>query len=501
MARLPTPGGDSNQWGDILNDYLAQAHNSDGTLKKAAVEATSPSATAISFTPTGDITATNAQAAVMQTSNNLSTHIDTLHKPFVNVPASWGTQWKEARTEAGSRRVNVHIWSDSIGAQGLGASNRRTTSMAGLIQSNLQNTYGNGGTGYLSHEYSSNTLSGWVSNQGFGGTVVTASDTASAISFSDITGSTLKIFYRLGVTGSFRWRIDGGSYTTVNTTSSGVEPGIVEISTTDAAHSIDIERLSGTVGIHGVYGERATGVVLSRFGQNGRAASHYTSLVVDRVSITTNGTTTITTPSPGSFTANMVDKYIASPTTGNLPGDIQIASVSSATSATLSANAAGSATFAAYLSLYPPSWSSVSDKAVDPIFHTGTFVPADVVILMLGANDPANVDHSPATWLEGASHILKAYHKGNTRDYSPDLIVVIEHQGNWWDLGATWPSYTSVMASFAEGMGGALVDVWGIGHRSYKYWNDLGYFADVIHPSDLGHAAYAEPIIDLLNMT
>lgn len=36
MARLPTPGGDENTWGDVLNDFLAQAHNSDGSLKSAA---------------------------------------------------------------------------------------------------------------------------------------------------------------------------------------------------------------------------------------------------------------------------------------------------------------------------------------------------------------------------------------------------------------------------------------------------------------------------------
>jgi Repeat of unknown function (DUF5907) len=33
MARLPTPGGDSNAWGQILNDFLAVEHNTDGTLK------------------------------------------------------------------------------------------------------------------------------------------------------------------------------------------------------------------------------------------------------------------------------------------------------------------------------------------------------------------------------------------------------------------------------------------------------------------------------------
>lgn len=39
MARLPTPGGDDGTWGSVLNDYLAQAHNTDGTLKAAALTA------------------------------------------------------------------------------------------------------------------------------------------------------------------------------------------------------------------------------------------------------------------------------------------------------------------------------------------------------------------------------------------------------------------------------------------------------------------------------
>lgn len=33
MARLPTTGGDSGVWGDILNEFLAVEHNTDGTLK------------------------------------------------------------------------------------------------------------------------------------------------------------------------------------------------------------------------------------------------------------------------------------------------------------------------------------------------------------------------------------------------------------------------------------------------------------------------------------
>lgn len=37
MARLPQPGGDEGNWGSILNDYLGQTHNTDGSLKANTV--------------------------------------------------------------------------------------------------------------------------------------------------------------------------------------------------------------------------------------------------------------------------------------------------------------------------------------------------------------------------------------------------------------------------------------------------------------------------------
>lgn len=36
-ARLPTPGSDAGQWGEILNNYLLQSHNPDGTLRSGSV--------------------------------------------------------------------------------------------------------------------------------------------------------------------------------------------------------------------------------------------------------------------------------------------------------------------------------------------------------------------------------------------------------------------------------------------------------------------------------
>jgi hypothetical protein len=40
MARLPVPGNDEGQWGQLLNDFLLQSHDADGALKTDAVDAT-----------------------------------------------------------------------------------------------------------------------------------------------------------------------------------------------------------------------------------------------------------------------------------------------------------------------------------------------------------------------------------------------------------------------------------------------------------------------------
>ncbi|HEY5695531.1 MAG TPA: hypothetical protein VIQ80_01725 [Candidatus Saccharimonadales bacterium] len=50
MPRLPIPGQDAGNWGDILNDYLSQAHGSDGSLKNGVINATHIQDGAISAT-------------------------------------------------------------------------------------------------------------------------------------------------------------------------------------------------------------------------------------------------------------------------------------------------------------------------------------------------------------------------------------------------------------------------------------------------------------------
>jgi hypothetical protein len=41
--RLPIPGSDDGDWGDILNGFLEVSHNSDGTLNTSAVSNALPS--------------------------------------------------------------------------------------------------------------------------------------------------------------------------------------------------------------------------------------------------------------------------------------------------------------------------------------------------------------------------------------------------------------------------------------------------------------------------
>lgn len=48
MSRLPAVGGDAGTWGQVLNDFLSQSHNADGSLKAIAVQNTN---TASVFSP------------------------------------------------------------------------------------------------------------------------------------------------------------------------------------------------------------------------------------------------------------------------------------------------------------------------------------------------------------------------------------------------------------------------------------------------------------------
>ncbi len=71
MSRLPNPGSDEGQWGEILNDYLSQSHNTDGTLKAGIVGSAQLAA--------GAVTTANYADGSISTSKIQAGAVDTTH--------------------------------------------------------------------------------------------------------------------------------------------------------------------------------------------------------------------------------------------------------------------------------------------------------------------------------------------------------------------------------------------------------------------------------------
>ncbi len=61
MARLPQPGSDAGEWGTILNDFLTQAHNTNGTLKDNSVSAAQLAPNSVQTSSIADDAITNAK--------------------------------------------------------------------------------------------------------------------------------------------------------------------------------------------------------------------------------------------------------------------------------------------------------------------------------------------------------------------------------------------------------------------------------------------------------
>lgn len=87
MARLPQPGGDKNQWGDILNNFLIQAHNPDGTLKPISVDDITGLGTAATKDIDTDGTLAADSNSLIPTQKAVKTKIDGLSGLFVPMVA------------------------------------------------------------------------------------------------------------------------------------------------------------------------------------------------------------------------------------------------------------------------------------------------------------------------------------------------------------------------------------------------------------------------------
>ena len=133
MARLPQPGSDSGTWGDILNDFLSQSLNSDGSLKGSAVSSaggvlTSTSSTAgMSFVIDEDNMASNLDTKV-PTQQSVKSYVDTsVGSPSAAVilaPATDARNVIQPTADAipltakghASQTVNLQEWQNSAGS-------------------------------------------------------------------------------------------------------------------------------------------------------------------------------------------------------------------------------------------------------------------------------------------------------------------------------------------------------------------------------------------------
>lgn len=69
MARLPTPGSDDGTWGQVLNDFLAVAHDTDGSVKANAIDSSALQDNSVSGTKLQDSTVSEAKLDITGGSN------------------------------------------------------------------------------------------------------------------------------------------------------------------------------------------------------------------------------------------------------------------------------------------------------------------------------------------------------------------------------------------------------------------------------------------------
>lgn len=88
MARLPQVGGDSGDWGTILNEFLVESHNADGTLKNGILDKTDIGLANVDNTADADkpISTATQSALNTKTSNPMTTAGDLVYGGASGVP-------------------------------------------------------------------------------------------------------------------------------------------------------------------------------------------------------------------------------------------------------------------------------------------------------------------------------------------------------------------------------------------------------------------------------
>ena len=88
MVRLPQPGGDQGNWGNILNEYLEQSHDPRGNLKDNVVTANTLAPHAVT---TAALASDSVTAAIIADGTISETLLDSALQTRLNTPAPSAT--------------------------------------------------------------------------------------------------------------------------------------------------------------------------------------------------------------------------------------------------------------------------------------------------------------------------------------------------------------------------------------------------------------------------
>jgi lysophospholipase L1-like esterase len=380
------------------------------------------------------------------------------------VPSGWGSGWRAARAQAGSRRVTGVGVGDSI-PWGAFSSDFRTKGWMGKLWTDLQALLGDGGSGFLSVA-NSNT---YPSVQG--ATYMTCAGTG-------------------GVNG---WNQTGN--------------GINEISISPATE------VTGSLTINGVRGSNMD-------------VYQFVSVLNQNMTYNIDGAGAIPVPwgfIAGSGTTDLRVNgaaWVATyPNNGIAltPGPHTVAFVPTQQVPIIGGvNAYNPTGFIGHNMSYPGRNSNFGQSTT---WFTGgitsgqatikRFSP-DLLVIALGVNDIAAAT-STDTYVSRISYLIKLAREYNS---ACDVILVAEHQGASADLSdqvaSIYPRYVNALANLAQTFNCAFYNVWGgVGRNDYTYWNSLGYWGitngssggsgtDTIHLSDIGHGVVEAPLLELL---
>lgn len=199
------------------------------------------------------------------------------------VPPGWGTNLKNALLGSDTTLANIAFIGESI-TQGYDASNFGTTSYVSRVRIGLQNSFEDGGSGYVSvrnsiydGSYTSTQTNcskslNWTAIQNSGGPanfLLSSAVNGSTITFTNVIGTRIRLFYGRDLNGgNFTVSIDGGTAVTVNSNGTAFVAVYTVTGLSFVPHTVVItcQSAPSLTLIYGVRGFHTQGVTCDNFG-------------------------------------------------------------------------------------------------------------------------------------------------------------------------------------------------------------------------------------------